>query len=85
MFGGGGWISNVCICLSIIPGELFDLDVFGFGLEPLLFRSFFSGDDGSDSVFTQTNIALSTQFALVVLPAAPLTSLASTLFAVSFF
>lgn len=74
-------------CILIIPGELLDLDVLGFGLVPLLFLSlcFFSGDGVFDSVFTQINIELSERFAFVVLPAA-VTSLASTLLKeVSFF
>lgn len=69
-----------------IPGELLDLDVFGFGLEPLLLLSdcFFSGDDGRDSVLTQTNtVVLSKRSAMVALPVA-VTSLASTLLEVSF-
>lgn len=69
-----------------VPGELLDLDVFGFRLElePLFFLSscFFSGD--SDSVLTQTRIALSERFATVVLPLA-VTFLASTLPEASFF
>lgn len=73
----------------VIPGELLALDVFGFGLElnpePLLFLSdcFFSGDGGSDSVLTQTNIVLSKRFTIVVLPLA-VVSLASTLLDISF-
>lgn len=55
-----------------IPGELLDLDVFGFGLEPLLFLSgcFFSDNDGNDSVLTDINIVLSKRLAIVVLPVA---------------
>lgn len=51
---------------------LLDLDVFGFGLEPLLFLSgcFFSDNDGNDSVLTDINIVLSKRLAIVVLPVA---------------
>lgn len=60
---------HCCVC---IPGELLDLDVFGFGLEPLLFLSgcFFSVDDGSGSVLMDINIELSKRLAIVVLPVA---------------
>lgn len=59
-------------CWASIPGELLDLDVFGFGLEPLLFLSgcFFSVDDGSGSVLTDIITVLSKRLAIVVLPVA---------------
>lgn len=55
-----------------IPGELLDLDVFGFGLEPLLLLSgcFFSVDDGCGSVLMDINMVLSKRLAIVVLPVA---------------